>query len=698
MNLMAVDPNAHFQVSAGTPHPIGATVLQGGVNFSIFSTFATGVELLLFAKHDDLQPFQVVTLNPFVNKTFHFWHVFVEGLPSGVHYAYRVDGPWDPGAGLRFNRNKVLIDPYSKANTKSLWKRENAFDPQDNVESSMRSVVLDASTYDWEGDRPLDLPMEDTVIYEIHARGFTKSPSSGVKEPGTFAGLIEKIPYLQELGVTAVELLPVFDFDESSVLRIVDGQGLRNFWGYDPIGFFAPHSSGCVSPESGRHLDEFRDMVKALHKAGIAVILDVVFNHTGEGNEQGPVFCFKGIDNNVYYFLDPNDRSRYSNYSGTGNTVNCNHPIVQKLIIESLKYWVREGHVDGFRFDEGSILSRGEDGQPLEHPPVVWQIELDEDLADTKVIAEAWDAAGLYQIGHFPGDRWSEWNGQYRDDVRRFVRGDAGMIGAVASRLSGSADLYQGRGELPVNSINFVTCHDGFTMNDLVSYNYKHNEANGEGNRDGIDENCSWNCGVEGDSSDPAIEALRVRQVKNFATILLLSRGVPMILGGDEFRRTQHGNNNPYCQDNEISWVDWTLAQANAGLLRFWKGMILFRKSHRALRRPNFFMGEVNKRGLKDVSWHGLTLNSPDWNDANARAFAMTLAGFDDDRDLHVMLNMDWNSHEFEIPVVAGRKWFKAIDTARNSPDDISDPGKELAIESATCSVEGRSIAVLISR
>jgi isoamylase len=698
MNLMAVDPNAHFEVSAGAAHPVGATVLPGGVNFSLFSTFATGVELLLFAKHDDPQPFQVVTLNPFANKTFHFWHVFVEELPSGVHYAYRVDGLWDPGAGLRFNRSKVLIDPYAKGNTKSLWKRENAFDPQDNVERSMRSVVLDTSAYDWEGDRPLDLPMEDTVIYEIHARGFTKSPSSGVKKPGTFGGVVEKIPHLQELGVTAVELLPVFDFDGLSTLRIVDGQPLHNFWGYDPIGFFAPHSSCCISPESGRHLDEFRDMVKALHKAGIAVILDVVFNHTGEGNEQGPVFCFKGIDNHVYYFLDPNDRSRYSNYSGTGNTVNCNHPIVQKLIIESLKYWVREGHVDGFRFDEGSILSRGEDGQPLEHPPVVWQIELDEDLANTKVIAEAWDAAGLYQIGHFPGDRWSEWNGQYRDDVRRFVRGDAGMIAAVASRLSGSADLYQGRGALPVNSINFVTCHDGFTMNDLVSYDCKHNEANGEGNRDGIDENCSWNCGVEGETSDPAIEALRVRQIKNFATILLLSRGVPMILGGDEFRRTQRGNNNPYCQDNEISWVDWTLAQVNVGLLRFWKGMIRFRKSHQALRLPNFFTGKVTDRGLQDVSWHSLALNSPAWNDPNARAFAMTVAGIDGDSDLHVMLNMDWNPHEFEIPLVAGRKWFKAIDTARNSPDDIADPGKELAIDSATCPVEGRSIAVLISR
>ena len=668
------------------------------MNFSLFSTSATGVELLLFEKHDDLQPFQVIALDPSANKTFHFWHVFVQGLPAGTHYAYRVDGPWNPNAGLRFNRKTVLIDPYARGNTHELWKREDALGPEDNLKTSMRSVVVDFSGYDWEGDRPLNRPMEDTIIYELHVGGFTKSPSSGVEHRGTFGGLAEKIPYLQELGITAVELLPVFDFDESAILRIVDGNPLRDFWGYNPIGFFAPHSACCVCPETGRHLDEFRDMVKALHKAGIEVILDVVFNHTDEGNHEGPVFCFKGIDNRVYYFLAPWNQQLYLNYSGTGNTFNCNHPIVQKLIVESLRYWVREAHVDGFRFDEGSILARGEDGLPLAHPPVVWQIELDEELADSKVIAEAWDAAGLYQIGQFPGDRWAEWNGRYRDDVRRFVRGDPGMVGAVASRLSGSADLYQETGELPVNSINFITCHDGFTMNDLVSYSTKHNEGNGEGNRDGTDENWSWNCGVEGETADPAVKGLRIRQIKNFAAILLLSRGVPMILAGDEVRRSQKGNNNAYCQDNEISWFDWNLMEKSRDLFRFWKGMIEFRKHHPALRSRHFFTGAVNERGLLDVSWHGRKLNSPGWSDPQARSLGMTLGGFDGASDIHVMLNMHWARLEFEVPAVIGRKWFKAVDTAVPPPHDIVDPGNELEITADVCPIEGRSIVVLISR
>ena len=489
---------AVFAVERGSPHPLGASPGPEGVNFSLVSGNATGVELLLFATPDAPEPFQVIRFDPFVNKSFHCWHVFVRGLGAGAHYAYRVDGSSDPASGHRFNRNKVLIDPYARGNTNSLWKRASARGPDDNVATSMRSVVVDTSGYDWEGDRPLNRPMEDTIIYEMHVRGFTRSPSSGVRHPGTFAGIVEKIPYLKDLGVTALELLPVFDFDETAVLREVDGRAVTNYWGYSTAGFFAPQSAFCVSPESGSHLREFRDMVKALHRAGIEVILDVVFNHTDEGDHLGPTFSFRGIDNRNHYLLVPGDLQYYMDFSGCGNTFNCNHPIAQKLIIECLRYWVREAHVDGFRFDEGSILARGEDGMPCIHPPVVWQIELDEELTDSKVIAEAWDAAGLYQIGHFPGDRWAEWNGRYRDDVRRFVKGDPGMVGAVAWRLAGSSDLYQGRGQLPVNSINFVTCHDGFTLNDLVSYNEKHNEANGEGNRDGINDNQSWNCGVEG--------------------------------------------------------------------------------------------------------------------------------------------------------------------------------------------------------
>jgi glycogen operon protein len=653
--------------------------------------------LLLFDAQDSPQPAQTIRLDPFVNKTFHFWHVLVAGLQAGAHYAYRVDGPLNPAAGHRFNLNKVLIDPYARGNTDTLWDRGTACTPADNVATSMRSVVIDPADYDWEGDQPLNRVMADTIIYEMHLRGFTRSPSSGARQPGTFAAIIEKIPYLKDLGITAVELLPIFDFDETAILRTQDGHALTNFWGYSTVGFFAPQSFYCVNPGAGDHLREFRDMVKALHRAGIEVILDVVFNHTDEGNQLGPMFSFRGIDNRTYYFLVPGDLQYYMNYSGTGNTFNCNHPVGQKFIVDCLRYWVREAHVDGFRFDEGSILTRGEDGAPSPHPPVIWQIELDDDLADTKVIAEAWDAAGLYQIGTFPGNRWSEWNGRYRDDVRSFVKSDPGMIGAVASRLAGSSDLFQTNGELPTNSINFVTCHDGFTLNDLVSYNDKHNLANGENNNDGLDTNVSWNCGVEGPSTDPAVEALRNRQVRNFAAILLLSRGVPMMLAGDEVRRTQGGNNNAYCQDNATSWFDWTLVTTHADLLRFWKGMIDFRKRHAALHRGEFFTGAMNDRGLVDVTWHGTQLNNPAWNDPEARTLAATLAGFDGDCDIHVMLNMHWDPRSFALPVVPGRKWLCAADTAQAPPLDIADAGAERPVSGGTYTVGGRSVVVLVN-
>ena len=685
-----------FPVEAGSPHPLGATPLPSGVNFSLFSS-GTGVELLLFSAHDSLEPFQTIQFDPRVNKTFHFWHAFVRGLEPGAYYAFRVDGPFD-SAGHRFNRNKVVIDPYARGNCHCLWDRGSACKPEDNVRTSIRSVVIDASGYDWEGDKPLNCPMEDCVIYEAHVRGFTQSPASGVRHPGTFAGLVEKIPYLKDLGITAVELLPIFDFDETAVLRVVDGKPVRNYWGYSTIGFFAPQSTYCLDPESGSHLREFRDLVKAMHKAGIEVILDVVFNHTDEGNHPGPTYSFRALDNRSYYLLVPWALQYYMDFSGCGNTFNCNHPIAQKLIVECLLYWVRETHVDGFRFDEGSILSRGEDGMPAVHPPLVWLIELDENLADTKLIAEAWDAAGLYEIGHFPGDRWSEWNGRYRDDVRRFVRGDPALVGAIASRLGGSADIYQERGGSPLNSINFVTCHDGFTLSDLVSFNQKHNEANGDNNRDGINDNLSWNCGAEGDSDDLNIESLRDRQIRNFAAILLLSRGVPMLAAGDEIRRSQKGNNNAYCQDNEISWFDWTLVNKNAQLLRFWRSMIRFRKMHAAVRSAQFFNGWVNERGLKDVSWHGTKLDHPGWDDTSARALAMTLAGFNGDADLHIMFNMFWDALDFELPVISGRHWCLAVDTAQLSPRDIATPGSEQDVLGNKHRVEARSVVVLVNR
>jgi glycogen operon protein len=695
----APHPVPHFfETESGAPHPLGATILSNGVNFSLFSSSATGVELLIFDKDDSPEPLQTIQLLPSKNKTFHFWHILVKGLEGGAHYAFRVSGSFAPEAGLRHNRNKVLIDPYARGNTKTVWKRGDACMDSDNVSTSMRSVVIDPAGYDWEGDKPLNRPIEDTIIYEAHVGGFTRSPLSKVDYRGKFSGLIEKIPYLKELGITAVELLPIFDYDETVPVRMVDGKPLWNFWGYSTIGFFAPHSAYCIRPEQGLHLMEFRDTVKALHKAGIEVILDVVFNHTDEGNHQGPTYCFRGIDNRSYHFLVPSAMQYYMDYSGCGNTFNCNHPIAEKLILECLRYWVNEAHVDGFRFDEGSILSRGEDGCPCVHPPLVWQIELDEDLMDTKLIAEAWDAAGLYQIGHFPGDRWGEWNGRYRDAIRRFVKGDPGMVGQVADAIAGSASLYQARGGEPTNSINFVDCHDGFTLNDLVSYNTKHNEGNGEGNNDGVNDNLSWNCGAEGETSDPDINRLREQQIRNFATILMLSRGVPMFRAGDEVRNSQGGNNNVYCQDNEIGWFDWSGVQKHPDLLRFWQRLIQFRKKHPAVRKNAFFTGEVNERGLKDLTWHGTKLNSPGWDDSNARALGFTLAGFGSEPDLHVMMNTYWEPLDMEVPAVAGRQWTRAVDTSLPSPSDIAEPGNEVEVMGGSYRVDSRSIVVLVNK
>ena len=688
-----------YQVGRGRAYPLGATPDAKGVNFSIFSENATSIELLIFDDHDSVEPIQIVNFNPRINKTFHFWHCHVAGLETGMHYAYRVDGPNDlSGRGFRFNRNKVLLDPYAKGITDTLWKRGDACHPHDNLATSLRGVIIDTRGYDWEGDQPLGLTMAESIVYEMHVGGFTKSPSSGVKNPGTFQGIIEKIPYLKELGITAVELLPVFEFDESELDKMTpDGVHLSNYWGYSTVGFFAPNNNFCVSPEFGSHLDEFRDMVKALHRAGIEVILDVVFNHTSEGNHEGPTISFKGVENSSYYHLVEPDRQYYMDYSGCGNTVNCNHPLVDKFILECLEYWTREMHVDGFRFDEGSILSRGEDGAPMVHPPVIWHIELSDALSDSKMFAEAWDAAGLYQVGYFPGYRWAEWNGKYRDDMRKFVKGDANQIGAFANRLGGSSDLYQATGHLPINSVNFVNCHDGFTLNDLVSYNGKHNDANGEGNRDGVDDNMSWNCGVEGPTDDAEIEALRNQQVKNFATVLFLSQGVPLFVAGDEIRRTQGGNNNTYCHDNELNWFDWSLVEKNGEIYRFFKHMIAFRRKHPVLHRSRFFSGERNDRDLLDVSWHGLEVGKPSWDDPEARVIACTLGGFDDDADIHIMTNMGSNDETFELPGVMGRRWYKVVDTGEMSPGDFLDRDSSRPIASTECAVRAHSIVVLIS-
>jgi len=687
-----------FTCTPGRSHPIGATPDGTGVNFSLYSQYATQVELLLFAHAGDQEPHQTLQLDPAVNRTFFFWHIHVDGLTPGWHYAYRLDGPRDVGEGHRFNPAKVLLDPYAKGLSNRLWNRIAACGDGDNLHQSMRCEVIDSTNYNWEGDRPLGRPMEESIVYEVHVRGFTASPSSGENYPGTFKALMGKIPYLRELGITAVELMPIFDFDETEVIREMPGDiQLRNYWGYSTVGYFAPEGSYCASRHEGEHIRELRDLVKALHAAGIELILDVVFNHTNEGNHLGPTLHFRGIDNATYYILVDNDRRYYMDYTGCGNTMNCNHPIADKFIQDCLEYWVRELHVDGFRFDEGSIMSRDEEGRPMSHPPVLWNLELSETFAETKLIAEAWDAAGLYQIGNFPGVRWAEWNGRYRDDVRRFVRGDPGIVGSVAMRIAGSADLYQWSGRGPINSINFIACHDGFTLMDLVSYNGKHNDANGEENRDGINDNLSWNCGWEGATDNAEINAFRKRQIKNFAAILLLSQGVPMFMAGDEFGRSQGGNNNAYCQDNAGNWLDWSLLEENRDLFEFFKGMIVLRKRCSQLRRCDYFHNRTNNRGVAEIAWHGCQLNAPGWYDPNCRVLAFTLGALrDDEPDLHVMMNMDDGNLGFQLPPVTGRTWHRYVDTAL-APDEVMDITAATATSEGDYIVTGKSLVVLIS-
>jgi len=693
---------APYKTSLGEPYPLGATVSKGGVNFSLFSQHAASVQLLLFEHFSDPAPLQVITLHPVLNKTFHYWHVFVEGIHHGQLYAYRLDGPSDLGQGCRYNHNKVLIDPYSRGVVYGRnWCRERACDTSENCESAMKSLVVDADIYEWEGVETPNYHLSDCIIYEMHVRGFTRHPSSGVENPGTFSGLVEKIPYLRELGINCVELMPIHQFDstESAATHPETGEKLTNYWGYNSVCFFAPHRGYYTADwEKMEYLTGFRDLVKALHKAGIEVILDVVFNHTSEGDEKGPTICMRGIDNPVYYMLDSKDKSWYMNYSGCGNTVNCNHPAVRRMILECLRYWAVVMHVDGFRFDLASILSRDEFGHPMQNPPLLWEIESDPVLHKAKIFAEAWDAAGLYQVGGFPGERWAEWNGRYRDDVRKFVRGDNGMVGALASRMAGSADLYQHLARAPYQSINFITCHDGFTMNDLVSYNEKHNLANGEGNRDGSDDNLSSNSGVDGPTQDPLVNSLRLRQIRNFVAILLLSQGTPMLLAGDEIRRTQKGNNNAYCQDNEISWIDWTLLQKEGELFRFFKLMIQFRKAHPALRRKQYYWGEKDRHGCSEIVWHGVRLQKPDWGH-ESHSFAFTLSGFDHDVDMHLMISAYTEPLCFDLPSPqTGHGWCRSIDTSLPSPNDIADEGQETEIQEESYELSPRSVAVLVAK
>lgn len=674
--------------------PLGATILDGGVNFSLFSRTATAVELLLFDRLDPGTPQLVVKLDPADNRTYHYWHTFVPGIGPGQLYGFRVDGPNEPPRGGRFDREKLLIDPYGRGvYFPENYSREDACKPGANLATALKSVVVDPSTYDWEGDRPLRNPHARTIIYELHVRGFTKHPNSDVDplRRGTFAGVIDKIPYLKSLGITAVELMPIFAFDPQAAPA-----GRTNYWGYQPVSFFAPHPTYAVTPGPLGVIDEFREMVKALHRAGIEVILDVVFNHTAEGGDGGPWQSLRGIDDFSYYLHDSSGQ-RYTDFSGCGNTLNANHPIVRRMILDSLRYWVQEMHVDGFRFDLASILARDSQGRVLPNPPVLWDIESDPVLAGTKLIAETWDASGLYQVGSFVGDAWKEWNGRFRDDTRDFFRGVPGAMARFADRFVGSHDVYGHEGREVEQSINFVTCHDGFTLNDLVSYNQKHNEANGEENRDGCDDNRSWNCGVEGPSDNPMIEALRNRQVKNFLTVTLMSLGVPMILMGDEVRRTQKGNNNAYCQDNELSWFDWSLLEKHADVRRF-LSLLTSRRLLRTteLERRRASLSELIS--LAQFEWHGPRLNQPDWG-LDARSFAITVQLGVEQIVLHMMFSASSQAMTFELPRARaeGSCWRRWIDTALPAPHDIVEWADAKTIPNGSYEVQPHSVVLLLS-
>jgi len=678
----------------GQSFPLGATVYPNGVNFCIFSKHCECLELLLFDDADDARPARIIRLDPKRNKTFYYWHALVPEIGAKQLYGYRAYGPFAPEQGHRFDGWKVLLDPYVRAVAVGAnYAREAAIHPGDNCAHALKGVVVDPSTYDWEGDTPLRHPYAKTVIYELHVGGFTRHPNSGLSpaKRGTYAGLIEKIPYLKGLGVTAVELLPVQQFDEQDA-----PDALRNYWGYSPIAFFAPHRGYSACRDLLGPVNEFRDMIKAFHRAGIEVIIDVVFNHTAEGDQNGPTYSFRGLENRAYYLLD--NQACYANYSGCGNTVNTNHSIVRRLITDCLCYWVAEMHVDGFRFDLASVMARDEAGQPIDNPPVLWSIESDPVLAGTKIIAEAWDAAGLHQVGSFIGHRWAEWNGYFRDDVRRFVKGDTGTVTRLAARITGSPDLYSEPDRDPNRSINFITCHDGFTLNDLVSYNVKHNEANLEDNRDGADANFSWNGGVEGPTDDLAVEALRQRQIKNFLTILLFSQGTPMLLMGDELRRSQQGNNNAYCQDNESSWFDWGALERHADLLRFFQGLIHFTQAREILHEERFWgLTEVHQK--PHIVWHGVHLGQPDWGGLS-HTLAFTLRYPERGEHLHIMLNAYWEPLLFDLPPLPtgdGKHWRRIVDTALSAPDDFRDLETAPPVTGDHYRLEARSAVVLMA-
>ncbi len=685
----------------GHPLPFGATLLNGACRFSVFSRHATAVSLMLFDRPGAAAKVTELPLDPGLNRTGDIWHIEVQGVREGQLYLWRVDGPHEPESGHRFDPNRLLIDPGAKALTGEFgWKSDNDI-------GTVRCVVVN-NEFDWDGDRQPRIPLRDTVIYEAHVRGFTRHLSSGIASPGTFKGLTEKIEYFKSLGVTAVELLPVHEFNENELLldNPFTGQRLRNFWGYSTVAFFAPNGQYCsCGTELGRQVTEFKEMVRQFHKSGLEVILDVVFNHTAEGDETGPTISFRGLDNRIYYLLREDDQSRYLNFSGCGNTVKCNHPVVRAFILNCLRYWVIEMHVDGFRFDLASILGRDTKGNILENPPLLESIAEDPILRHVKIIAEAWDAGGAYQVGTFHGDRWSEWNGRFRDDVRRFWRGEPFSRNGMATRITGSSDIYGRSGKLPHNSINFITSHDGFTLNDLVSYSRKHNRMNGEGDRDGDSNNLYLNFGPEGPSKDPELEHLRLRLIKSCLASLLLSQGVPMLLAGDEMRRTQQGNNNAWCQDNEISWIDWGLLETNRHLYEFTRRLVSFRLNHGAFRRNSFLEGrDHNNDGRADIEWYEPDGSPLRWNEDHP-ALACFMSGAPEetgwpvpDYDFLLLFNSGRGPCGFRLPPTAcGKPWRMVLDTADESENCIYGPGSERPVldDQATYTVQGRTVVLL---
>ncbi|MSP28721.1 MAG: glycogen-debranching protein [Methylococcales bacterium] len=675
-----------FITNIGTRSPSGASWNVDATNFSIFSRQAIAVELLLYETEDCDEPMQVIVLDLERQRTFFSWHVAVKKLPVGTLYTWRVqkpDGSW-----------WEVLDPWARAVSNKKWNRSLAVK---NSSNGLRGIVSDLH-YNPANllARPKPKSLEGAIIYEVHVGGFTQHPSSGVQYPHTFKGLIEKIPYFKELGITHVELLPVMAFDVQDAPDGVMNLGNENYWGYSPYGFYAPHPNYCAT---SKPVDEFKELVQALHAADMGILLDVVFNHTSEGGEGGPTINFKALLDDIFYHHSP-DRLYYHDYTGCGNTINCNHPLVTHFLVHCLEYWVNEMGVDGFRFDLASVFTRGEDGTPLANPSLPWSIELSHSLINAPIIAEAWDAAGLYQVGSFPGTRWAEWNGQYRDVMRRFVKGDRGLVNKVATCLTGSSDLYADDHRLPSSSVNFITCHDGFTLWDLVSHNEKHNMANGEENRDGTNDNLSWNCGAEGATDNPHILALRRQQARNFMAMLFLSQGVPMFLAGDEFLHTQGGNNNAWCQNNEISWLNWQFTETNKDMLRFVRELIAFRRRHPNLSRPRYLTGRIEPtRGIPDITWHGVHLNEPQWDNPESQILAFTLAGASDiEEDLHVVINITDHAIDVPLPVIAQRRWYLAMNTAAPSPDNMIERAHQQLITSDWQAVSARSIVVYEAR